>query len=86
MRQLTNMELITHFEMKGMTRDWSEREWDRRLALDDYEKYTDAECGLLTMSAVVHHQCISFEEFSKGRRLDQGRDMKATKDGMDKMS
>ena len=85
MRQLTKKQFITHFEQKGMSKEWSEKEWDRRLASDDYAKSTDPECGLLTMSAMVHHQFIGFEEFSKGRRLEQGQDMKATKDGMDKM-
>ena len=85
MRQLTKKEFITHFELKDMSKELVEKEWDRRSALDEYTKSTDHKCGLLTMSALVHHQFIGFEEFSKGWRLEQGMDMKATKDGMDKM-
>ena len=84
-RWLTRKQFCAHFVEKGMAQEWSDKEWERRLQCDDYAKSSDAECGLLTMSALVYHQMIGFEEFSKGRRLEQGLDAKAGKDAVDTM-
>ena len=35
------------------------------------------------MAALVHNQFISFSEYCRGRRLEQGRHEKASKKGMD---
>ena len=63
--------------------EWGEKEWQRRLADDSYVKSTDQETGLLCMAAMVHNQFIGFSEYSRGRRLEQGRDGKASKKEMD---
>ena len=54
-----------------MPRSWGESEWVRRLNDDAYTKGVDPECHVISMAATVHVQAITFNEYAKGRRIDQ---------------
>ena len=68
---LTKKEFIDAYEAKGMPRSWGESEWARRLNDDAYTKGVDPECHLITMAATVHVQAITFNEYAKGRHINE---------------